>query len=257
MEAPTADPKDILGTYYALVRTFSDFLVVAIHTILYERGIYPATTFISTRKYNFPVRQNRHPKVCKWITDAVAAVEAELIKGKVSRVAVVIYSTAAEVMERFMFDVSSFPTVPVSEILTPFEEGEAEEDEAAEDEAAEGEAAEGEVARSKVSLVDIEEQLRATVRMLAYCGIKLGDLPRGCTYTVAIELKDVAEPPIGHPQPWVPSEPSLQTGEKGNSERIGSDLGGAKSMPLRVVEAGEFILDTWIEEGKSKQNTAK
>ncbi len=69
-----------LNTYASLVSTFGSFLTVAIHTILYERDIYPRVTFLSARKYNYPVRQNRHPKVCAWINDAVAAVEAELLK---------------------------------------------------------------------------------------------------------------------------------------------------------------------------------
>ncbi len=72
--------RSILNTYQAIVSTFSDFLTVAIHTILYERNIYPSTSFLSARKYNYPVRQNRHPKVCKWVQDAVAAVEAEILK---------------------------------------------------------------------------------------------------------------------------------------------------------------------------------
>jgi|SRR5450432_650920 mitotic spindle assembly checkpoint protein MAD2B len=175
--------NSVLNTYQALLTTFSDFLTVAIHTILYERSIYPPMTFISTRKYNFPVRQNRHPKVCKWITDAVTAVESEMQKGTVSRVAVVIYSPDAKPLERFMFDVSSFPEVPPVEALTEFEE------------AQEGEG--GNATTWKVNLVDVEEQLRATVRKLAYCGSKLGTLPEGCTYTVAVELKDKADPPIG------------------------------------------------------------
>jgi len=58
---------NILDTYQSLLTTFSDFLTVAIHTILYERAIYPPSTFISTRKYNFPVRQNRHPRVCRLV----------------------------------------------------------------------------------------------------------------------------------------------------------------------------------------------
>ncbi|RFU32069.1 hypothetical protein B7463_g4247, partial [Scytalidium lignicola] len=227
----------ILNTYQSLITTFSDFLTVAIHTILYERNLYPATTFLSTRKYNLPVRQNRHPKVCKWIQDAVAAVEGQMIKGAVSRVVVVIYSPQLEVLERFLFDVSSFPSVPANEIFTPLER----------------EGGDGEGDEVKISLVDIEEQLRATIRKLAVCGGKLGPLPEGCTYTVAVELKDKAPPPIGHPQPWVPSEPSLQTGEKGKSGRIGSDLGGIVTTPIRSVEAGEFLLESWIEEGSAKR----
>ena len=70
----------VLDTYDAVVSAFSDFLTVAIHTILYERDIYPQSSFIKARKYNYPVRQSRHPKVCKWIQDAVAAVEVEMFK---------------------------------------------------------------------------------------------------------------------------------------------------------------------------------
>ena len=69
-----------LNTNASLVSTFGSFLTVAIHTILYERSIYAEASFLSARKYNFPVRQNRHPGVCSWINDAVAAVEAELLK---------------------------------------------------------------------------------------------------------------------------------------------------------------------------------
>jgi len=236
-----APPKNILDTYQSLLTTFSDFLTVSIHTILYERSIYPPSTFISTRKYNFPVRQNRHPKVCKWIIDAVAAVEAEMSRGSVSRVAVVIYSQEALPLERFMFDVSSFPSVPAGESLTPFEDEEAVNVDDVEQ-------------KPKISLVDVEEQLRATMQKLAYCGSKLGPLPENCTYTVAVELKDKADPPIGHPQPWVPSQPSLQTGDRGSSSRIGSDLGGVSSVPVRVIEAGEFVLEMWIEEGRAKQS---
>jgi len=174
--------------------------------------------------------------VCKWIQDAVAAVEAQMIKGAVARVVVVIMSEENEVMERFMFDVERFPEVPREEMLTEFEKKEGEE---------EG----GELG---ISIVDVEEQLRAAIRKLAYCGSKLAELPDNCSYTVAVELKDNAKPPLGHPQPWEPSVPSLQTGEKGDSETIGRDLGGAKSLPVRAVEAGEFIFESWIEEGWAK-----
>lgn len=70
----------VLDTYQAVVLAFSDFLTVAIHTILYERDVYPRASFLTARKFNYPVRQSRHPKVCKWIQDAVAAVEAEMLK---------------------------------------------------------------------------------------------------------------------------------------------------------------------------------
>ncbi|KAH8593525.1 DNA-binding protein, partial [Bisporella sp. PMI_857] len=221
-------------TYQALLTTFTDFLLVAFHTILYERKLYPQTTFLLTRAYNFPVRQNRHPLVCKWILDAVTAIQTQLLKGVVKRVIFVIYSQQNEVLERFLFDTSGFPMVPEKERFTEFASVETDAEEIGNE--------------LQISKIDIEEQLRATIRKLAYCGSKLGDLPDGCTYTVAVELKDEAEPPIGDPQPWIPSQPSLQTGEKGKSETVGKDLRGTKTVPVRAVESGEFVFESWIEE---------
>jgi len=185
MAAPP--PKTIFTTYHAILITFTDFLVVAFHTILYERGLYPQETFLLTRAYNFPVRQNRHPLVCKWISDAVNAIQAQLLKGAVRRVAFVIYSQKQEVLERFMFDVSGFPPIPEEEKLTEF--GDTADTDDDDDDSGGDEL--------KISKVDVEEELRATVRTLAYCGGKLGRLPDGCTYTIAVELKSRANPPIG------------------------------------------------------------
>lgn len=80
--SPSSQDDPVLDTYHAVVLAFSDFLTVSIHTILYERDIYPQTSFLKARKYNYPVRQSRHPKVCQWIQDAVAAVEVEMLKVK-------------------------------------------------------------------------------------------------------------------------------------------------------------------------------
>ncbi len=111
-----------------------------------------------------------------------------MLKGTVHRVAVVIFSPDARPLERFMFDVSSFPEVPVEDALTEFDDGD------------DGAVGLGEGLRGKglrVNLVDVEEQLRATMRKLAYCGGNLGPLPEGCSYTVVVELKEKADPPIG------------------------------------------------------------
>ncbi|KAF4549205.1 HORMA domain-containing protein [Elsinoe fawcettii] len=226
-------------TYNHLISAFTTFLTVSIHTILYERAIYPTNSFITARKYNYPVRQNRHPRVCKWITDAVAAVETELLKCVVDRVAVVIYDTQDRPLERFMFDVSRFPVVPAAEHNTPLERTNEK----------------GE----KVAVLptgDLEEQFRATMSRLSGCGTRLKKIPEGCTFTVAVELKDDKEPPIGHPQAWIPAQPRLQrtlrqdAGSEG--EESGQDLGGTKTTPVRSVSAGDMMFEVWIEEGKSK-----
>jgi mitotic spindle assembly checkpoint protein MAD2B len=199
--------ENTLDTYQTFLTVLSNFFIVSIHTILYERSIYPPNTFISTWRYNFPVRQNRHPKVCQWVNDTVGAIEAEMLKGTVARVAVVIYAPTTEVMERFTFDVSSFPGVPPGASLTPSDgdEDNSGDENSFDDEdssndvgsSEEDSSNEGDMSRElKALVVDIEEQLRATVRKLAYCGGKLGPLPNGCIHTVIVELKEKANPPI-------------------------------------------------------------
>lgn len=77
----TAAPDvPVLNNYRTVVSAFIDFLTVCIHTIIFERDIYPQTSFLTARKYNCPVKQSRHPQVCRWIQDAVAAVQAEMLK---------------------------------------------------------------------------------------------------------------------------------------------------------------------------------
>ncbi|KAK5129331.1 hypothetical protein LTR08_003589 [Meristemomyces frigidus] len=210
-------------TLRVIIAAFTDFLTVAIHTILYERAIYPPTSFLSARKYNLSVRQNRHPKVCEWINDAVSAVETELLKGVVGRVAIVIYTKDNHPVERFMLDVSRFPTVALADLDTPLERT-----------AANGDRL------PILPRIDMEEQFRATLSRLASCSSTLKPLPEGCVFNIAVELKQDGQPPLNHPQPWMPVQSA-----KGDA--VGGQL-QKKAVPVRSIAAGELLLECWIEE---------
>ena len=218
---------DQVATFRGLVSAFTDFITVAIHTILYERSIYPRTSFLTARKYNHPVRQSRHPKVCEWINDAVLAVETQLLKGVVSSVAVVIISKDNKIMERFVFDASRFPAVPVTDLDTPLERKDSNGEEVA-----------------VLPMIDMEEQFRATMSRFSNCESVLKPLPQGCTFTVAIELKPDGDAPVSHPQPWVPAQPA--------DADANGDTQPSTTTPLRKVKAGDLIFETWIEEGHDK-----
>ncbi|KAI1000217.1 hypothetical protein K3495_g7979 [Podosphaera aphanis] len=237
----SANPPPFLTSSLSLTQTLTHFLTVIFHSILFNRGLYPSSTFVLTRAYNFPVRQSRHPLVCQWINDTISHLTPLLLAGSVANIVFVIFNNKAEVMERIMFNVERFPVVDPNDAYTEFATREGQKGRSGKEHLMEG-----------ISKVDIEEQLRATIQMLNYACSRLLPLPEECTYTVAVELRKAAEPPIGNPQPWIPSIPSLQTGEKHESKNIGCDLGGAKSIPVRLVEMGEFILDTWIEESNVK-----
>ncbi|KAI0380148.1 DNA-binding protein [Hypomontagnella monticulosa] len=230
-----------------LLTSFAQFLTICIHNVLYYRSIYPAETFLTSRAYNLPVHQSRHPKVCSWIHDAVDAVKAQLVLGVVERIAVVIYDGQTKVMERWMFDVAGFPAWKGFKDARGPRADEEEEEEIAE---ATG-IAEGS-AESKINWANVDEQLRASVRKLAYVAEKMAPLPEGCTFTIAVELRDEGEAPIGHPQPWIPTQSNLQTKSK-DKQAPGEDVGGARTTPLRAVEAGPLFFECWVEEGKARE----
>lgn len=167
-----------------LLGSFVNFMTVCVHNILYYRGIYPQASFLTARAYNLPVHQSRHPKVCDWVRDALDAVRAQLVLGAVERLAVVIYDADARVMERWMFDLAAFPVwTGVKDSRASFRANDV--------------AAAAEPEDTRLNWVDIDEQLRAAVRRLAYAAEKLAPLPENCTFTIAVELREQSEAPIG------------------------------------------------------------
>ncbi|KAF2704473.1 DNA-binding protein [Pleomassaria siparia CBS 279.74] len=115
---------------------------------------------------------------------------------------------------------------------------------------------------SEVYATNLSESFRAALITLTTRCAQLAPLPPHCSFNISIELKDEADadPPIGHPQPWIPVQPSLQkTGRIGmeikdgaEKKDEGGDLGGVRVTPIRTVEAGVFRFETWVEEGKAK-----
>jgi len=109
-------------------------------------------------------------------------------------------------MERYLFDVERFPVVEKAMAWVDFEDREERKEIEKEDiEGEETSVEEKERERERVakekrrfSVVDIEEQLRATLNKLIYQAARLDPLPEDCTYTVAVELRDdpSALPPL-------------------------------------------------------------
>ncbi|OLL25940.1 DNA polymerase zeta processivity subunit, partial [Neolecta irregularis DAH-3] len=200
-------------------------VTVALHTILHSRNIYPAELFIRARKYNSHVQQCRHPTLCQWIRDAVQCCTEELEKGTVSRISIVILSTADIPFERFIFDVSGFPDLPQNQFDIPIE-------------------------NAKMSPFDLEEQYRAAIVRLGVCEATLGTLPEDCTFTITIELRQKANYPHSSTS-WLPE----------SQRNVGTSYSqDVTTIPLRSVTFGDAIpFELWIEESvaKSKLKASK
>ncbi|OTA03817.1 MUS26, a subunit of DNA polymerase zeta [Trichoderma parareesei] len=228
-----------------LLSAFTSFLTIAIHSLLYHRGLYPEQSFLAARAFNLAVRQSRHPGLCAWINDAVDAVSARLRTGSVSRIAVVVHGPPPQVVvrERWIFDVDRFPNswgtaaeiraarAPPSHQLDPDEQLGQDADDP-----------------EKINWADIHEALRAALQRLAFAAQAEPKLPQGCTFTLAVELREDAEAPIGHPQLWIPSEAHLQPPTKEKPDQ-GEALGGASTKPIRSVRAKPLFFECWLEKG--------
>ncbi|KAF2761808.1 DNA-binding protein [Pseudovirgaria hyperparasitica] len=243
-----------MSTHIHLTTAFTSLLTAAIHSILYTRALYPRASFLATRFHNYPVHQSRHPLVCTWINDAVAAITPLLASNSLAHVVVVIYSALHVPLERFVFDVSRFPVVAPRDRELVIERAEAAGAGAG---AVPPSDAELERRHDRVS-VELSESFRAVMARLSSVSTRLAPLPPDCSFAVAVELKEEAEAPIGHPQPWIPAEPGLQvSGRVGDGDRKrGGQLGGARTVPVRAVEAGEMVLEVWVEEGSGKMEEA-
>ncbi|KAF9430026.1 Leukotriene A-4 hydrolase [Podila epigama] len=82
------------------------YLEVAIHMILFVRGIYPPELFESTQKYGCPLKTARHPDLITYIHHIVQAVRSELQKDTVHRICVVSLDGSGKAVDRFVFEAS-------------------------------------------------------------------------------------------------------------------------------------------------------
>ncbi|CAD6446347.1 a8e2384b-11ff-422f-ba91-46e6e07c10b3 [Sclerotinia trifoliorum] len=212
---PTRPPP--LSTPHSLHTHLLSFLTLSIHTILHARGLYPKNTFLLTRAFNFPVPQNRHPQLCTYINNCITSLTPHLQSGTIETISIIIYTDrqtpTPQILERYIFNVSSFPSIPPSERFTEFE-------------------FRGVNEKNEIRNIDVEEELRATLRKLAYSAENLEGLrnPEDCTWSLVMELKEgetgEGNAPISHPQVWEPAVAELQVegewrGMEGNGEGKG------------------------------------
>ncbi|KAG0099488.1 MAD2 mitotic arrest deficient-like 2 [Podila epicladia] len=92
----------------ALPDILSEFLEVAIHMILFVRGIYPPELFESTQKYSCPLKTARHPDLVAYIQQIVQGIRTELQKDTVHRICVVTLDSSKRAVDRFVFETSVF-----------------------------------------------------------------------------------------------------------------------------------------------------
>ncbi|TCD66494.1 hypothetical protein EIP91_001319 [Steccherinum ochraceum] len=219
--------QDAPLSFNQAVRGITEFIEVAIHTILYVRQVYPAEIFVRRKKYNTPVFQSRHPALNEYISGAVKAVADELALGNVDKVIVVIKDKEDVALERFIFAIQSMVQVEAYNKETGVE---------------------GAMAGPVLG-----QYFRSFLIKLSMVESQLGQLGLGddVSFSIVIELKDDKAPSVTHgkdPPPWVPA--TLQHTTTGASEEAELHL-------LRAVETGIINLSLAVQESEHKLSLAR
>ncbi|KAM3563628.1 hypothetical protein ARSEF4850_002205 [Beauveria asiatica] len=237
-----------------LLSSFSSFLTVAVHSLLFHRALYPPRSFLATRAYNLPVHQSRHPGVCAWVADAVAAIAAQIRSGAARAVVLAVHAPQSmTVLERWVFDLQSFPASwgDASAACGGYRDSDGpatgmDDLGAAGMEAAAAAAAGGE-GQDEINWTDVNQGLRGALRRIAYAGEKSPPLPDNCTFTLAVELREESEAPIGHPQAWIPAEAQKHDAAAGRPDM--------NTAPIRSVRAGPLFFECWLEKKMQGQES--
>ncbi|KAI4378353.1 hypothetical protein MLD38_015844 [Melastoma candidum] len=101
------DPAD--NSFYEgkMAGILVEFLEVAITSIVYMKGIYPAGAFERRRYLNLVVHEVRHPALREYIHSAVSGLKPFIQKGSIERVAVIFSNNVNMTLERFIFKLAA------------------------------------------------------------------------------------------------------------------------------------------------------
>ncbi|KAF7311061.1 HORMA domain-containing protein [Mycena chlorophos] len=201
--------------YSQTVRGITEFIEVAIHSILYVRQVYPADLFIRRKKYDTPVFQSRHPALNEYISKAVKAIGEQMLTGNLEKVAVVIKNREQEALERFLFSVENMIHIEDYDKKTGVQEA--------------------------LSASDLGQYFRGFLVKLNMIESSLGQLPTGdeTSFTITIELKADAVPVTKsqNPPPWIPAFTQHTT--DGTSDE--SELHMIRAVNTGIVNVRSFL----------------
>jgi len=166
--------SDASLTFNQTVRGITEFIEVAIHTILYVRQIYPVDLFVRRKKYDTPVFQSRHPGLNEYISGAVKAIGEELVLGNVDKVVVIIKDKDQVALERFIFSVQNMIAVESYNKDTSVQEA--------------------------MSSAALGQYFRAFLVKLNMVESQLGQMHLGddASFAIVLELKDDQNPSVSH-----------------------------------------------------------
>ncbi|KAL6874757.1 DNA-binding protein [Trichoderma novae-zelandiae] len=101
-------------------RLVAEFFQYSIHTILFQRGVYPAEDFTAVKKYGLNMLVSADDQVKAYIKKIMSQLDKWMVGGKISKLVIVITDKdTGEHIERWQFDVQISAPPPKSKSKPP------------------------------------------------------------------------------------------------------------------------------------------
>ncbi|RSM20381.1 hypothetical protein CDV31_000876 [Fusarium ambrosium] len=174
-------------------RLVAEFFQYSIHTILFQRGVYPAEDFTAVKKYGLNMLVSADDQVKAYIKKIMSQLDKWMVGGKISKLVIVITDKdTGEHVERWQFDVQIFkPTKSKSKSKSA--------------------SADQENAASAGDRGEIQSEIAAIFRQITASVTFLPQLNGDCTFNVLVYADADSEVPVE----WGDSDAKeIENGEK-------------------------------------------
>nr|XP_022322876.1 uncharacterized protein LOC111124316 [Crassostrea virginica] len=193
------------------VDIFSEFLEIAIHSVLYNRELYPAGVFERRKKYNVPVQICVHPEVNQYITQVVNGISEFNSNKELEKVAIVVLNSELKPLEKFVLEIHK-PDISQNQQTDRY-------------------------------LYQLEQSLRSFLLKINMADSLLNPLPRDCTWTVHATTRESAAAQVFDKNvednfPW------LEASEKETA------MDNSSILPLKSTTSPYINMQLYVEETK-------
>ncbi|KAK7228327.1 hypothetical protein V2G26_000497 [Clonostachys chloroleuca] len=168
-------------------RLVAEFFQYSIHSILFQRGVYPAEDFAAVKKYGLNMLVSSDDQVKAYIKRIMSQLDKWMVAGKISKLVIVITDKdTGEHVERWQFDVQIFqPTKSKSKSKTPATDQE---------NSAQGGAAAA--AAPDKTEQEIQAEIAAIFRQITASVTFLPQLSGDCTFNVLVYADADSDVPV-------------------------------------------------------------
>ncbi|KAI1404201.1 mitotic spindle checkpoint component mad2 [Hypoxylon fuscum] len=166
----------------------AEFFQYSIHTILFQRGVYPAEDFTAVKKYGLNMLVSSDDQVKAYIKKIMSQLDRWMQHGKISKLVVVVTDKdTGEHVERWQFDVQIFQTKSKSSKSSKAKSAATNQ---------ENDASAAHAATADKTEAEIQAEIAALFRQITASVTFLPQLQGDCTFNVLVYADADSEVPV-------------------------------------------------------------